>query len=195
MAFDVEALLDHLDGNLQFYGARGQRDNAGAIADIRRALRSFDGELPYKYSRRFELVKHIVGKRLEWGFVFDRGRPAHDELGKQVVELADAVLAAMDATPDAGPSAEEVQEEIIEIDEDGVVHGVGEKPNLAIVLAIRAQIQTHLDGYLKFHAENPTTNVRELGFRSGGSHRSKHILEMIDAAMEKTGEAENDDGN
>lgn len=164
-------------------------------------------------TKRFKLVEIAFKQALRDQATPGRPCDGPNEIGAACVAFADAQIAAMEnadkvkdgeavkgqqeirramagTAPDTGPSAGEVQEEIIEIDEDGVVHGIGKKPALAIALAIRAKLQARLDADAHANADNPTTNLRVGGYRDGGSDAYRHVLAMIDAVMKKTG-AEN----
>lgn len=253
---DIDAIVEHLGNKVQFYDGLGVTDNRVAPDEIRTALESYVGTLSSKSAERFRLVE-IAFSKLKFTYPASDAAEERMAIGRAAVELADAVLAAMEQTPDTGPSAEEavaavvlrireqiqelitanqallancssegkqfregagyglvcalklvaateksaksrprpdeVQEEIIEIDEDGVVHAIGERPNLAIVRELRAEIQNRLAADTKVYANNPRTNVRVGGYRHGGSDAYRHVLAMIDAAMEKAGAAEDDD--
>lgn len=215
--------------------------------------------------RRFELVKIAFAQALRDQAIPGRPCDGADDIGKDCVVHVDAVLAAMDQTPDTGPPApiirrvrQEIETELARermgfsqnpaldektslfrhefergmlraIDIVGAMEKAGEtappaeeierpargltgepfdglrknaatwkapdiKPptdQQSILSRLRAEIQDRLDADAKVYADNPTTVVRVSGFRDGGSDRSRHILEMIDAAMEKPGEAEN----
>lgn len=100
-----------------------------------------------------------------------------------LVDKTTAYADAMDATPDTGPSAKEIERRARTL-AGGVLDGV-EKPILA---RIRAEIQARLDADAVVYAKNPTTNLHVGGYREGDRLARKEILAMIDAAMEKTPE-------
>jgi hypothetical protein len=109
---------------------------------------------------RFELVKIAFEKTLEVQIQFDDP----NEMGRGIVALADAALAAMEKTPDTGLPAEEIERRAR--------------------ARIRAAIQNILDADLRVYAANPAEDPRR--------EWRQEFLVKIDAAMEKTG-AENDD--
>lgn len=118
---------------------------------------SWPDEVMESYSRetcRFELVKIAFDRRLDWGFQFDKDKKT---IGKQVVELADAVLAEMEKTPDTGP----------------------------ILADLRAGVQDHLDSQLRRHRCNPTENPAALGFRRGFKEACEFALRWINRAIER----------
>lgn len=146
-------------------------------------------QVDYRYTqRRFDLVKIVLEKALSQRDLTAGCVVSSVGVGALTVLLADAVLAAMEQTPDTGPSAEEIERRARAL--AGDVLSEVEQPNLEILRAIRAEIQIHLDADLKAHAASPTTNIRVGGYRHGGGDAYRHILAMLDAAMEKTG-AEN----
>lgn len=257
---DIEAIVEHLAAKVQFYDARGAADNTRARNEIRTALESFVGisaanEPPkispltmvgsVRVSRlRDDLVKIAFDKQLRAQLP---NIPDFTAFGRQVVAAADAVLAAMEPTPDTGAAiiplirqrlqnalADErasskrhpTQREDFRQYRDGCENGL--ERAIAIVKAmdatpdtgpskaeierraralagtvldgveypllsgIRAAIQTRVDVDAKVHASNPAPNLRTEGYREGVRDDRMYVLAMIYAAMEKPGEAEND---
>lgn len=99
------------------------------------------------------------------------------------LKRAMAIVAAMDPTPDTGPPAEEIAPLA-----NDVLTGL-EEPALS---RLRASIQDQLDVDLEANANIPTTNLRVGGYRDGSCDARKSTLALIDAAIGKAGETEND---
>lgn len=125
--------------------------------------------LPY---RRFELVKIAFEKRLDG--LANGTAPEMDraDVATAIVNDVDAVLAAMDKTPDTVPPAEEIERRALK--------------------RVRATLQEALTQDADAFAKNPTTDDRVLGWRDGYDTSTRMALRLIDAAMETT-EAENPD--
>lgn len=132
---------------------------------------------------RFDLVKIAFAEALR-----NPEAGAASVVGLGVVKYADAVLAAMEKTPDTGLSAAEIARRARGL--AGDVLSEVEKPNLAIVRELRAEIRESLAKEESHYAEYPTTDQRTLGFREGFASSGRADLRLIDAATEKASEAE-----
>lgn len=110
------------------------------------------------------------------------------QVGRITVKAADTVLAEMEPKPDTGPSADEIARRARALAGE-LLTGL-EKP---ILSRLRAKLQEGLTQDQGANAKNPTSDPRVLGYRVGCDTATAMAVRLIDAAMEKTGAAENDD--
>lgn len=113
---DIAEIVEHLGGEVQFYDARGVAANTAALSLIRDALGTYIGARASKSEeQRSELVKIAFketlkqlseGNYAQWK-IADMEQWTIADVARHAVKLADATLAAMEKTPDTGPSAEE----------------------------------------------------------------------------------------
>jgi hypothetical protein len=101
----------------------------------------------------------------------NKGTFTASKVAVDIVESADAVLAAMDQTPDTGAPADE-------------------QPTLK---SIRDRVQDLRDTHLRTCEKIPTKDDCVRYWRGGVFDAYANALAIIDAAMEKAGEAEDDD--
>ena len=171
---DINDLLEHIHNTVDFYDRKGAFANTSVITEIRDALRSYVGTPSSRSAERFELVKIAFDRQLRAQLP---NIPDFAAFGRQVVELADAVLAAMAIEKDENPETEQPDT------------GPSAAESTAMLTAIQTELQGYSDKMKRHWAEFPTENAYSLGYRVGHARCLEVVFAAISNAMEKPGEA------